>query len=110
MNLSGGREIGACLLSPYPITALKTATLRGPSLGMDVDVVDAGGNPVRGGVGELVCRQPWPSMTRGIWGDPDRSLPAYWSAIPSVWHPADSASIANDPFRSLPGLTHDTCH
>jgi len=108
INLSGGTEIGACLLSPYPITALKTATLRGPSLGMDVDVVDAQGNPVRGGVGELVCRQPWPSMTRGIWGDPDRYLAAYWSAIPGVWHHGDWASIDEDGFWFLHGRSDDT--
>jgi acetyl-CoA synthetase len=108
INLSGGTEIGACLLSPYPITELKTATLRGPSLGMDVDVVDAGGNPVRGGVGELVCRQPWPSMTRGIWGDPDRYLAAYWSAIPGVWRHGDWASIDEDGFWFLHGRSDDT--
>ena len=108
INLSGGTEIGACLLSPYPITALKTATLRGPSLGMDVDVVDAEGHPVRGGVGELVCRQPWPSMTRGIWGDPDRYLAAYWSAIPGVWHHGDWASIDEDGFWFLHGRSDDT--
>jgi acetyl-CoA synthetase len=108
INLSGGTEIGACLLSPYPITELKTATLRGPSLGMDVDVVDAGGNPVRGGVGELVCRQPWPSMTRGIWGDPDRYLATYWSAFPGVWRHGDWASIDKDGFWFLHGRSDDT--
>ena len=108
INLSGGTEIGACLLSPYPITELKVATLRGPSLGMDVDVVDAGGNPVRGGVGELVCRQPWPSMTRGIWGDPDRYLATYWSAIPGVWRHGDWASIDEDGFWFLHGRSDDT--
>ena len=108
INLSGGTEIGACLLSPYPITELKVATLRGPSLGMDVDVVDAGGNPVRGGVGELICRQPWPSMTRGIWGDPDRYLATYWSAIPGVWRHGDWASIDEDGFWFLHGRSDDT--
>src|SRR3984893_1479677 len=108
INLSGGTEIGACLVSPHALTQLKVATLRGPSLGMDVDVVDAGGNPVRGGVGELVCRQPWPSMTRGIWGDPDRYLATYWSAIPGVWRHGDWASIDEDGFWFLHGRSDDT--
>jgi acetyl-CoA synthetase len=108
INLSGGTEIGACLLSPYPITELKPGTLRGPSLGMDVDVVDADGRPVRGGVGELVCRQPWPSMTRGIWGDPDRYLQAYWSKIPGVWCHGDWASVDEDGFWFLHGRSDDT--
>ena len=38
INLSGGTEVGACFLSPLPITELKPCTLRGPALGMDVDV------------------------------------------------------------------------
>ena len=108
INLSGGTEIGACLLSCYPIADLKPETLRGPSLGMDVDVVDAGGRPVRDGVGELVCRQPWPSMTRGIWGDPDRYVAAYWSKIPGVWCHGDWASIDEDGFWFLHGRSDDT--
>ena len=108
INLSGGTEIGACLVSPYPISDLKTSTVGGPSLGMDVDVVDATGAPVRGGVGELVCRQPWPSMTRGIWGDPDRYLATYWSRFPGVWCHGDWASIDADGFWFLHGRSDDT--
>jgi acetyl-CoA synthetase len=108
INISGGTEIGACLLSPYPITELKPGTLRGPSLGMDVDVVDPQGRPVRGGVGELVCRQPWPAMTRGIWRDPERYLQAYWSALPGVWCHGDWASIDEDGFWFLHGRSDDT--
>ena len=44
----------------------------GPALGIDVDVVDDDGRSLRGSVGELVCRQPWPSMTRGVWKDDER--------------------------------------
>jgi acetyl-CoA synthetase len=79
INLSGGTEVGACFLSPHPISPLEPCTLRGPALGMDLDIVDAVGEPVpTGQVGELVCRQPWPGMTRGIWGDPERYLDTYW--------------------------------
>jgi acetyl-CoA synthetase len=108
INLSGGTEVGACFLSPYPITDLKAMTLRGPSLGMDVDVVDSSGKPVRGDVGELVCRQPWPGMTRGIWGDPDRYLESYWSRFPNVWFHGDWASIDDDGFWFLHGRSDDT--
>ena len=60
INISGGTEVGACFLSPYPVEPLKTCSLGGPSLGMDVDVFDPQGKPIRGEVGELVCKQPWP--------------------------------------------------
>jgi acetyl-CoA synthetase len=58
INLSGGTEIGACFLSPHPITPLKPCTLRGPALGMDIAVYRADGSEAGPGeVGELVCRK-----------------------------------------------------
>src|SRR5437879_724312 len=93
INISGGTEVGACFLSPLPITELKPCTLRGPALGMAVDVWDANGNPVPPGeVGELVCKKPWPAMTRGVWGDPERYLDAYWHRFPDVWVHGDWAT------------------
>jgi acetyl-CoA synthetase len=109
VNLSGGTEVGACFLSPHPIAPLKPCTLRGPALGMDVAVVDVNGEPVGPGeVGELVCRQPWPGMTRGIWGDPDRYLDTYWRRFPGVWVHGDWASVDEDGFWFLHGRSDDT--
>jgi len=109
INISGGTEIGACFLSPLPITELKPATLRGPALGMDVDVWDADGRPVGPGeVGELVCKKPWPAMTRGIWKDPERYLDTYWRRWPGVWVHGDWASRDEDGFWFLHGRSDDT--
>jgi acetyl-CoA synthetase len=108
INLSGGTEVGACFLSPFPVEPIKVCSLGGPSLGMDVDVFDAEGNPVRGEVGELVCKQPWPGMTRGIWGDPDRYIETYWSTYPDVWRHGDWAKIDEDGQWFLLGRSDDT--
>jgi acetyl-CoA synthetase len=109
INLSGGTEVGACFLSPLPITDLKPCTLRGPALGMDIDIVDPAGLPVAAGeVGELVCRQPWPAMTRGIWGDPERYLDTYWRRFPGVWLHGDWATRDEDGFWFLHGRSDDT--
>ena len=109
INLSGGTEVGACFLSPLPICELKPTTLRGPALGMDLDVVDGDGRSVGPGeVGELVCRQPWPAMTRGIWGDPERYLETYWRRFPGVWVHGDWASRDEDGFWFLHGRSDDT--
>ncbi len=109
INLSGGTEVGACFLSPLPICDLKPCTLRGPALGMDVDIIDADGAPVGPGeVGELVCRQPWPAMTRGIWGDPERYLETYWRRFPGVWVHGDWATRDGDGFWFLHGRSDDT--
>jgi acetyl-CoA synthetase len=109
INLSGGTEVGACFLSPLPITELKATTLRGPALGMDVDIWDGQGRPVGPAeVGELVCKQPWPGMTRGIWKDPERYLATYWSRFPGVWVHGDWATRDEDGFWFLHGRSDDT--
>ena len=68
INCSGGTEIGACFLSPVPSIPIKACSLGGPALGMAMDVVDAEGRSLvgTGEVGELVCRKPFPAMTRGF--------------------------------------------
>jgi acetyl-CoA synthetase len=109
INLSGGTEVGACFLSPTPVCALKPLTLYGPALGMAVEVRRPDGT--RAGpneVGELVCTKPWPSMTRGIWGDPDRYLETYWSRWPGVWVHGDWAVRDEDGFWFLRGRSDDT--
>lgn len=93
INFSGGTEVGGSFLAPYPVEEIRSCSLGGPSLGMDVDVVDDAGRPVRGQVGELVCRQPWPAMTRGVWQDDARYLEAYWSTFPGLWRHGDFAII-----------------
>jgi acetyl-CoA synthetase len=93
INFSGGTEVGGSFLAPYPVEPIRSCSLGGPSLGMDVDVVDAQGRSVRGEVGELVCRQPWPSMTRGVWKDDARYLEAYWTTYPGMWHHGDFAVV-----------------
>jgi acetyl-CoA synthetase len=108
INLSGGTEVGACFLSPFPVEPIKVCSLGGPSLGMDMDVFDAEGNPVRGEVGELVCKQPWPGMTRGIWNDPDRYIETYWSTYEGVWRHGDWARVDEDGQWFLLGRSDDT--
>ncbi len=108
INCSGGTEVGACFLSPTPAVPIKECSLGGPALGMAMDVVDAKGSPVRGEVGELVCRKPFPGMTRGFWRDPERYLDAYWRRLPGVWVHGDWALVDEDGFWFLQGRSDDT--
>ncbi len=76
---------------------------------MDVDIVDAAGASVGAGdVGELVCRQPWPAMARGIWGDRERYLETYWRRFPGIWVHGDWASRDDDGYWFLHGRSDDT--
>jgi acetyl-CoA synthetase len=96
INFSGGTEVGGAFLAPYPVEPLAVCSLGGPSLGMDVDVFSPSGESLRGAVGELVCKQPWPAMTRGVYGDPERYIESYWSMYPGVWRHGDWARADED--------------
>lgn len=108
INISGGTEIVGCHLAPLPITALKPCTLRGPGLGMDVDVWNEEGRSVRGEVGYLVCKKPAPSMTKGFLNDPERYLETYFSKWPGVWNHGDWAFVDGDGYWFLRGRADDT--
>jgi acetyl-CoA synthetase len=110
VNISGGTEVGACFLTTVITEPIKPVALGFPALAQDMDVVDAAGEPVRGEVGELVCRRPWPGMTRGLWNDPDgeRFRDAYWRRFPGIWTHGDWASIDADGYWFLHGRSDDT--
>jgi acetyl-CoA synthetase len=110
INCSGGTEVGACFLSPTPAIPIKACSLGGPALGMAMDVVDGEGRSLvgTGEVGELVCRRPFPGMTRGFWRDPERYLDAYWRRMPGVWVHGDWASADKDGYWFLHGRSDDT--
>ncbi len=110
INCSGGTEVGACFLSPTLVGPIKACSLGGPALGMAMDVVDQQGDSLvgTGEVGELVCRRPFPGMTRGFWRDPERYLDAYWRRFPGVWTHGDWASVDADGFWFLHGRSDDT--
>jgi acetyl-CoA synthetase len=110
INCSGGTEVGACFLSPVPSIPIKACSLGGPALGMAMDVVDDEGRSLvgTGEVGELVCRKPFPAMTRGFWRDPERYLETYWRRLPGVWVHGDWASVDEDGFWFLHGRSDDT--
>lgn len=108
INISGGTEVGVCILSVNLMQGIKPTALGKPSLGMDADVYDDAGKPVRGEVGELVIRGSWPGMTRGFWGEPDRYLDTYWSRFDDTWVHGDWASIDDDGFWYLHGRSDDT--
>jgi acetyl-CoA synthetase len=108
VNVSGGTEVGACFLTTVITEPVKPVAVGFAALGLDMDVVDGDGRPVRGEVGELVCRRPWPGMTRGIWGDDERYLDAYWRRFPGIWTHGDWASIDEDGYWFLHGRSDDT--
>jgi acetyl-CoA synthetase len=109
INFSGGTEVGGSFLCPYPVEEITSCSLGGPALGMDVDVVDDQARPVRGEIGELVCRQPWPAMTKGIWNDAtgERYHAAYWSTFEGLWRHGDFALVDDSGSWFILGRSDD---
>jgi acetyl-CoA synthetase len=108
VNISGGTECGGALLSGSIHLGAKPMSFSGPALGMATDVVDADGRSVRGQVGELIVRSPWPGMTRSLWREPERYFESYWQRYPGLWHQSDFGYIDRDGYWYLLGRSDDT--
>lgn len=101
-NISGGTDIIGCFLASTAAIPLKPRCLyRG--LGMNVSVFDDSGGEVFDKVGHLVSRKHCPSMTRGIWGQRDRYLKAYWSKYQDTWVQGDWAEMDESGYFFLYG-------
>jgi acetyl-CoA synthetase len=86
-------ETGSIMISPLPgaIPQVPGSATK-PFLGVDPEIVDKSGRPVkRGQGGFLVIKKPWPSMLRGIWGDESRYRQQYWSQVPGAYFTGDGA-------------------
>jgi acetoacetyl-CoA synthetase len=92
-SISGGTDIVGCFVLGVPTEPVWRGEIQGPALGLAVDVFDDNGQPMPSGKGELVCKNPFPSMPIQFWNDPDgqKYTNAYFSRFPNVWHHGDFA-------------------
>jgi acetyl-CoA synthetase len=102
-------ETGGMMISPLPgLTTTKPGSATFPLPGIEADIVDNDGNSVGlGDGGYLVIKQPWPSMLRGIYGDPERFQETYWSRFPGMYFPGDGATRDEDGYIWLLGRVDD---
>jgi acetyl-CoA synthetase len=102
-------ETGAIMISPLPgVTATKPGSAMRPIPGISAKVVDDNGKPVGDGHGGyLILDQPWPSMLRGIWGEPERYQETYWSRWENTYFAGDGAKLDDDGAIWLLGRVDD---
>jgi len=102
-------ETGAIMISPLPgVTATKPGSAMRPLPGIGAEVVDDSGKAVGNGRGGyLVLTEPWPSMMRGIWKEPDRYKETYWSRFENLYFAGDGAKLDKDGAIWLLGRVDD---
>ena len=102
-------ETGAVMISALPgITTLKPGSATRPFPGIDAAILDEQGNEIGpGGGGYLVVRKPWPSMLRGIYGDPERFVQQYWSNYDGIYFTSDGAKLDEESYFWLLGRVDD---
>ena len=101
-------ETGGIMISPLPgATTTKPGSATFPLPGIRAEVVDDNAKHVEVGGGYLTLTQPWPSMLRGIWGDPERYQETYWSRFPGRYFAGDGAKLDDDGYFWLLGRVDD---
>ncbi len=102
-------ETGSIMITPLPgATPTKPGTATLPFFGIDAAVVNKEGKEVSVNVGGyLVVRKPWPSMLRGIYGDPERYKKQYWSEIKGYYFTGDGARRDEDGYFWIVGRIDD---
>jgi acetyl-CoA synthetase len=97
------------MITPLPgATPTKPGTATLPFFGVLPEVVDDQGHPVpKNSGGKLVIRNPWPSMLRGVWGDPKRFVETYWSEVKGSYFTGDGCRQDKDGYFWIVGRIDD---
>ena len=101
-------ETGSIMITPLPgLVATKPGSATRSFPGIDAEILDERGNRVEVGGGYLAITTPWPSMLRGIYGDPERYEKQYWSKWPGIYFTGDGAKRDEDGYFWLLGRVDD---
>ena len=102
-------ETGGIMITPLPgATPTKPGSATLPFFGIVPEVVDDRGRVVpRDSGGKLVVRKPWPSMLRGLWGDPERYKSVYWTEVPHSYFTGDGCRQDKDGYFWIVGRIDD---
>jgi acetyl-CoA synthetase len=101
-------ETGGHMITPLPgVTTTKPGSACHGIPGVFPELVDDAGNVVESGGGYLTIARPWPSMLRGIWGNPERYHETYWSRFEGRYFAGDGAKLDDDGYLWLLGRVDD---
>jgi len=96
-SISGGTDIVSCFVLGNLFEPVISGEIQNQGLGLDVDIFDENGKSVKNTKGELVCKNPFPSMPLKFWNDKNdiKFKKAYFNKFSNIWHHGDYAEIKN---------------
>ena len=103
-------ETGSIMISPLPgLTKTKPGSATRPMPGIDATILNEKGEEIKEGGGYLAIMKPWPSMIRGIYGDPERYKETYWSKWDGkpIYFAGDGAKRDKDGYFWILGRVDD---
>jgi acetoacetyl-CoA synthetase len=94
-SISGGTDIVSCFLLGNIYEPVIAGQIQNKGLGMDVDIFNDHGKPIKNKKGELVCKNPFPTMPLKFWNDKNNTKfkEAYFNKFNNIWHHGDYAEI-----------------
>ena len=97
-SISGGTDIVSCFVLGNLFQPVISGEIQNRGLGMDVDVFNEKGLPIKNTKGELVCKKPFPSMPIKFWNDNKNKKysSAYFEKFKNIWHHGDFAKVTDD--------------
>jgi acetyl-CoA synthetase len=99
-------ETGGIMITTLPGEPMKPGFAGHPLPGIEAKLLDESGGPISLGEGYLSLTQPWPSMLRGVWGDPQRYQETYWSHF-ETYFAGDAAQLDQDGYYQILGRVDD---
>jgi len=94
-SISGGTDIVSCFVLGNLYQPVISGEIQNKGLGLDVDIFNDEGKPIKNKKGELVCKNPFPSMPLKFWNDKNNTKfkNAYFNNFLNIWHHGDYAEV-----------------
>jgi len=109
-SISGGTDIVSCFVLGNLYQPVNIGEIQNNGLALDVDVLSDKGKSLKNSKGELVCKNPFPSMPLKFWNDKNdiKFKSAYFDRFKNIWHHGDYAETKNSGGYIIHGRSDTT--